>query len=192
VAVAASLFDKAGYHNTTVEDIARAVGLRKATLYHYFKSKDEILHSIHDEFITLLIDRHEARVSVPMSARQRLLEIIADILELMETHRGHVRVFFEHHRELGEEEREAIRDKRDTYETYVSQEIARGIEDGELRPVDVRLATFALFGMCNWAYQWYRADGPLRTREIAYVFWEILLRGLAATEDGRPTAVSVR
>ena len=177
---AANLFDQAGYHNTTVEDIARAVGLRKATLYHYFNSKDEILLWIHEEFIDLLISRHEARRAVAMPAKQRLLEIMADILELMETHRGHVRVFFEHHRELPAAQQESIKLKRDAYEAYVEGEIARGIEDGELRPVDIRLATFALFGICNWAYQWYRPQGLLRTRDLAYVFWDILMNGIAS------------
>lgn len=185
---AANLFDQAGYHNTTVEDIARAVGLRKATLYHYFNSKDEILLWIHEEFIDLLISRHEARRAVAMPAKQRLLEIMADILELMETHRGHVRVFFEHHRELPAAQQESIKLKRDAYEAYVEGEIARGIEDGELRPVDIRLATFALFGICNWAYQWYRPQGLLRTRDLAYVFWDILMNGIASQPSASASA----
>jgi hypothetical protein len=48
------------------------------------------------------------------------------------------------------------------------------------RPVDAKFATLALFGMCNWAYQWYRADGELRSREIGYVFWDMLRRGIEA------------
>ena len=57
-------------------------------------------------------------------------------------------------------------------------------ERGELRPVDVRLATLAVFGTCNWAYQWYRREGKLDTRAIAYTFWDIFWRGLAAGNPG--------
>ena len=179
VAGAAALFDNAGYHSTTVEDIANAVGLAKPTLYHYFKSKDEILFWIHEEFIDLLIARQEARLATEMPARQRLLEIMADMLDVIETHRGHVRVFFEHLRELPVEQQETISRKRDIYEGYVEAEIQRGIDVGEIRAIDVRMATLALFGICNWAYQWYRPDGRLRTRELAYAFWDMLMNGIA-------------
>jgi AcrR family transcriptional regulator len=175
---AAALFDQRGYHATSMEEIADAVGLRKPTLYHYFRSKDEILHGIHEEFIDLLIARQERRARTAMPPPQLLLEAMGDILELMETHRGHVRVFFEHHRELPEAEQAAIVAKRDAYERAVAETIQRGVDDGDLRPVDVRLATLALFGVCNWAYQWYSAEGPLRSREVAYVFWDLLLNGM--------------
>jgi AcrR family transcriptional regulator len=184
---AAALFDERGYHATSMEDIAAAVGLRKPTLYHYFRSKDQILLSIHEEFIDLLISRQQRRLQTSMKPDQLLLEIMADILELMETHRGHVRTFFEHHRELPEDAHEAIEAKREAYEGMVSHVIQAGIDDGTFRPVDVKLATLALFGVCNWAYQWYRPGGPLRSREIAYVFWDLLVNGL-----GLPTARSVR
>ncbi|MDO8212604.1 TetR/AcrR family transcriptional regulator [Conexibacter sp. CPCC 206217] len=175
----ATLFDERGYHSTSMEDIASAVGVRKPTLYHYVQSKDEILYWIHEEFIDLLISRQERRMSTAMSPEQLVLEVMGDILELMETHRGHVRVFFEHHRELPTDEHAAIAAKRERYESAVAAVIQRGVDEGAFRPVDVKLATLALFGICNWAYQWYRADGPLRSREVAYVFWDLLLNGLA-------------
>jgi AcrR family transcriptional regulator len=179
---AAALFDAAGYYHTSVEDIAGVVGLRKPTLYHYFKSKDEILYWIHEEFIDLLISRQRAREATNLSPEQQLLEIMGDILELMETHRGHVRVFFEHHRELPVDSRATISRKRDEYEALVEEEVRRGIAAGAFRDIDVRLATLALFGMTNWAYQWFRAEGSLRAREIAYVFWDIFLHGIARTD----------
>jgi AcrR family transcriptional regulator len=178
VARAAELFDEVGYHNASVEDVAEACGIRKPTLYHYFKSKDEILYSIHDEFIDLVIARQQARESLELSPAQELLEIMGDVLDLMATHRGYVRVFFEHYRELGEEQAAAIKVKRDTYEASIRAVFARGVESGEFRGVKVELSTLALAGMCNWAYHWFDPDGPLTSREVAYVFWDILTRGI--------------
>lgn len=175
---AAALFDRRGYHATSMEDIAAAVGLRKPTLYHYFGSKDEILFWVHEEFIDLLIDRQERRAQTSMTPDQLMLETMGDVLELMETHRGHVRVFFEHHRELAEAEHAAIAAKRARYEAGVAATIQRGVDEGLFRPIDVKLATLAVFGICNWAYQWYRPDGHLRSRDIAYVFWDLLQNGL--------------
>lgn len=180
IRTAADLFDRDGYSSTTMEDIARAQGIAKPTLYHYFSSKDEILYWIHEEFIDLLISRHEQRVNAGLGVGQLLLEVMADILELMETHRGHVRVFFEHHRELAEEHQGTIRVKRDAYERMVKGIFETGIAQGEFRQTDPQLAAFATFGMCNWAYQWYRVGGRMRTRDIAYQFWSYLVHGVGA------------
>jgi AcrR family transcriptional regulator len=181
VAQAAELFDREGYHTTNVAAIARAAGLGKPTLYHYFSGKDEILFWVHEEFIDLLIERQRARSD--LSASENLLEIMSDVTELMRTHRGHVRTFFEHYRELSGEHQETIRTKRDAYQDMVQSVVERGIAAGEFRALDPRLTTLALFGMCNWAYHWYSRTGPLSTREIAEFFCDLLLEGLAATSS---------
>jgi AcrR family transcriptional regulator len=177
---AAELFDTDGYHLTSMGEIAEAVGVSKPTLYHYVASKDEILLEIHEQFIDPLIERQERRRQTALGAEQLILELIGDILEVIDAYRGHVRVFFEHHRELPPEPRAAIMAKRERYQELVEDVIRGGIDEGVFRPVDVELAALALFGMCNWAYQWYRPDGPMRSREIAYVFWDLLVHGLAA------------
>jgi AcrR family transcriptional regulator len=176
VAQAAGLFDRAGYHTTSVAELAHAVGLSKPALYHYFSGKDEVLYWIHEEFIDLLIEKQRGRDGLP--AGEALLEVMNDVIGLMETHRGHVRVFFEHHRELASEDRATIRAKRNAYRGLVEDVIRRGTADGEFRDVDARLATLAVFGMCNWAYQWYRPDGELSTRQIAELFFDLIVNGL--------------
>jgi AcrR family transcriptional regulator len=182
---AASLFARRGYHSTGVADIAAAAGISKPTLYHYFSSKDEILFSIHSELMDQLISRLEGRLTMRMTASQSLLEVMGDILELMDTHRGHVRVFWEHYQDLAEEHQEPIFRKRRRYEEMIQGLIEAGVASGEFRPLDARLTALALFGMCNWTYQWFRSDGPLRNREIAYAFWDLVLHGMQAEQDVR-------
>ena len=179
VARAAELFDQTGYHTTNMAELARAVGLEKPTLYHYFSGKDEILFWIHEEFIDLLIAKAEARAALGLSAGEELRGIMRDVLGLMHTHRGHVRVFFEHQRELSEAHRATIRAKRDHYEQLVEGIVARGKGDGEFRNLETRLVTLSIFGTCNWAYQWYRSGGAHTTDELADVFYDLLLNGLA-------------
>lgn len=174
---AARLFDSAGYRHVNMDDIARAAGIAKPTLYHYFRSKDDILYGIYNAFLDLLIDRHTSRLHAGLDSRQLLLEVMRDILELMESHRGHVRALFEHHEELPPENWVKIRDKRDHYQGLVQAVIEDGIARGEIRDVDPQLATLALLGMCNWSYQWYRKDGSLRPQEIAYAFWNFIVYG---------------
>jgi TetR/AcrR family transcriptional regulator, cholesterol catabolism regulator len=187
VRTAADLFERSGYAATTMDDIAAAVGLAKPTLYHYFTSKDRILVAIYEEYSGLLLERHEQRLHVGLSPEQMLLEVMADILELMETHRGHVRVFYERHREVPDEARAEIRRKRERYRLMVEEIFTKGVESGAFRDVDVHLARLAAFGMCNWAYQWYQSDGALRPRELAYQFWGFLVYGIGGARSGNST-----
>ncbi len=180
VSRSAELFDRHGYHATSVNDIAEAVGISKPTLYHYVKGKDEILYWIHQEFSNWLIARQDSRRDVPMSNSQRILETMADIFELMESRPGHVRTFFEHYRELPIDAQTDIGASRDRYFEMVKSLISAGIDSGELRAVDPTFATLAMFGVCNWAYQWFRPDGPMTPRQIAYLMFDILNNGWAA------------
>jgi TetR/AcrR family transcriptional regulator, cholesterol catabolism regulator len=175
---AAALFDDSGYHNTGVADIAAAAGLSKPTLYHYFASKDEILFWIHEEYMDELIARQERRSRISISPSTCLLELMADMLQMTETRPG-VRVFHEHLRELRPDQQQLVREKRELYQSMVERVISDGVGAGELRSLDPRLTALALFGMVNWAYQWFRPDGPLGSREIAYFFWDLFLNGAA-------------
>jgi AcrR family transcriptional regulator len=177
---AAELFDREGYHATNMNSVAQAVGLQKPTLYHYFSSKNEILNWIHEEFIDLMIEKLVERSETGLPAADEVRAVMRDLLGLMDTHRGHVRVFFEHYRELSAEDQAAIREKRDRYQALVEDIVRRGIEDRSFRDVDPRLTTLALFGMCNWSYQWYRSGGPLDAEAIGDFFCELLLHGLEA------------
>lgn len=178
---AAELFDARGYHSTSMEDIAESAGLRKPSLYHYFKSKDEILFEIHSEMIELILARHEARLAGGVDSYGRELHgLMKDLIELMETHPGHLRIFFEHYRELPARYKPTIRARRERFRGFVSAAISGGIESGEFVETDVEMATLAILGMCNWTYQWLRPNQGHTAAEVADAFWEFAMRGIAA------------
>ncbi|BCJ70416.1 TetR/AcrR family transcriptional regulator [Polymorphospora rubra] len=180
---AAELFDEVGYHLTSMDDIARAVGLSKPTLYHYFTSKDSILLAIHEEFISILLGRQRQRLEQDdRGTSDLLLDVMVDICDLMRTHRGYVRVFFEHHRELPEASRAKALAARDAYFDSVRGLFERGRAESLLAG-DPMLNSMALFGMCNWAYQWYDPRGTLTSLDVARHFHRILLQGV----ERRPT-----
>jgi TetR/AcrR family transcriptional regulator, cholesterol catabolism regulator len=175
---AAAMFDSSPYYATSMDDIAAAVGIAKPTLYHYFKSKGEILFEIHESLIGRLLERHSSpREGMP---GEQLLRIMEDILAFMETRPGHMRVFFEHYRELPDEQREIIRIKREKFQAILECVLADGVKAGEFRDIDIRLTSFQIFGTCIWAHQWYVPEGRLNTREIARLFWRQLIDGIGA------------
>ncbi len=186
IALSAGLFDQNGYASVSMEQIAVAAGLAKPTLYHYFRGKDDILRGIHETFIDILLERYDQRQQLNLSPALVLLGAMTDIFGLMETHRGHVRVFFEHHRELPESVREQIRVKRDRYQQDICETIARGIEEGQFREVDPESATLAVFGICNWAYQWWRPGSGTDPALTAQKMWDLVIRGLGVKQGLRP------
>jgi len=177
---AARTFSQRGFHQTTLADIADELHIAKPTLYHYFKSKDEILLEIHSEMIELILRRHEERLAAGVESHsQELRGLMGDLIELMETHPGHLRIFFEHQRELPDRYKEAIRARRQRFRGFVFDAIAGGIEAGEFIETDVEMATLAILGMCNWTYQWLRPNQERTAAEVTESFWQFAMRGIA-------------
>jgi AcrR family transcriptional regulator len=183
VETAARLFDTAGYSNTSMDSIAKEVGLAKPTLYHYFGSKSDILIEIHETFIDPLIEAQLTRLAQDATPKEQLLGAMVDILSLMEYRRGHVRVFFEHHRELPTASKRSLVRRRVRYEEMMAEIFRAGTEAGEFREVDPEAAALAVFGMCNWAYQWWTPGKGLSPEAEAERFASMLIDGIGGRAD---------
>ncbi|MFB2579798.1 TetR/AcrR family transcriptional regulator [Herbiconiux sp. P15] len=177
---AAALFDELGFHRTTTAAIADRVGTAKATVYHYFRAKHDILYAIHDEWIDELIALFEATRSRTDDPVRIVHAVTRDIVALIDEKPGHVRVFFEYFRELPPELQVSAKVKRDAYEALVESAILQGMKDGSIAWQDPRTASFALFGMCNWAYQWYRPGGRMSPGEVSDQLFTIFMSGVGS------------
>lgn len=180
VAQAVALFDAKGYAGTSVSDIAEAVGLSKPALYHWIEHKEDVLFWIHEDVSRMLIENAESRLALERPAAEQLRGITRDLLSLMDTHRDYLRVFFEHFRELEPQRQAKITARRAEYQALVQGLVERGMATGEFRPQEPAIITNAFFGMCIWAYQWYKADGPLSNEQVADTIFDLLLGGLEA------------
>lgn len=175
---AAWLFSERGFHETGMEDIADAVNLSKPTLYHYVHSKGEIVYLIHEELIDMLTGRLRERIEDGVLPASFLHSVIADILSVMKSHPGHLKVYFEHHRDVPDEYQAGTRQKRQDYFNLVAGAIKDGVARGEFETDNPEITTFALFGMTNWSYQWYRPNRHLSPEQIADHFWKVFYQGL--------------
>jgi AcrR family transcriptional regulator len=183
---AAALFDERGYHATSMADIAAASGISKPTLYYYFPSKDSILFQIHDELMDLLLAPHAERVAAGESGPLELLRAaIGDLLRVMAACRGHVRVFVEHYRELPDEYRPVVSEKRRQYSRQMTALLLDAQREGVVRELDPEIARLAVFGMCSWVYHWYDPSGPRSIDDIADLLWDLVSQGLLATPPPR-------
>lgn len=179
IEIAAELFDRLGYHDTTMQAIADRAGIRKPSLYYYFRSKDEILVELHETLMSVVIDRHEQRLATGgLGPRELLRGMMRDVIGLMESHPGYLRIFFESYRELPLDARTSVSAQRSRYRGMVSDVLVAGAENGEFGDIDPELTSIAVLSLMNWTYQWFRRSGPLTADEVADRFWRMLLDGI--------------
>jgi TetR/AcrR family transcriptional regulator, cholesterol catabolism regulator len=179
----AALFDAGGYHRATMQMLADEVGLGKPTLYHYFRSKTEILFAIHQLQIAALIDGLDSVQRRGLSPEDLLQYAARDILQQIANHPGYVRAFFEHYGELDGPKRAEIRARRREYFEKICGIIKAGMTSGAFRKSDVELAAYGFLGICSWAYQWYRAmTDRLSPQKAAESLCTMFLQGLKKPE----------
>lgn len=175
----ADLFDAGGYHRATMQMLADEVGLGKPTLYHYFRSKTEILYAIHQQHIEALIDGLDSEQRRGATPDELLVHACRDILEEIAKHPGYVRAFFEHYGELEDSMRGEIRKRRQDYFAKICGIIKGGITAGLFRKCDVETTALGFLGMCSWAYQWYPAMvGKVAPEKLAESLCDTYLHGL--------------
>ena len=173
------LFREKGYHATSMQDIAAAVGLYKGSLYHYIDGKEELLARVFERGMGSLlaeVERIAADARLGPSLQLRLIveahvSAVADNLDALT-------VYLHEWRSLDGELLVTVRAQRERYARLVSEILARGVAAGELVVPDVRIATLGLLGMCNWLCQWYTPNGRLSAREIGARFADLVLDGL--------------
>lgn len=128
---AAQLFNERGFHETSMEDIATAVGIKKPTLYHHVKSKAQIVGWIHDECVRAVSPPLVEYLRSDMSAAEILRHVAIDIYGLLDSRPGYLRVYFENHRDLDDRSKRRITKKRDEYYAGVREALVRGHEAAE-------------------------------------------------------------
>lgn len=176
----AGLFDKVGYHKTSMQMLADDVGLGKPTLYHYFPSKTAILYAIHDTHMRALLDGLEVSDGQTGDPVALLRSACIHILRQIANHPGYVRAFMDHYGELEGGMRAEIRAHRTDYFNRVVAIINSGIASGRLRQCDPIVTAYGFLGMCNWAYKWYPPLAADRTpEEMADALCQPFFEGLA-------------
>jgi len=174
------LFFSQGYRGTTMEAIADAVDMGKPFLYRHFRNKLELLVDLYDEAIALSEEALEDALSKGVNARDIVRIFVRNYLNVVLHEREIVAVFFRENVNVPPEELGRIDEHKRAFDRRLRAVIQRGIDAGEFSVDDARLASYAIVGMVNWSYQWYRERGRLSVAEIGEVFAEYALRILTA------------
>jgi TetR/AcrR family transcriptional regulator, cholesterol catabolism regulator len=173
---AARLFADRGYHGTSLADVAEALGMQKASLYHHIDSKEDLLWEVAwrgAEAFHAALDAVPEASSVPERIRLALrahLGVVGDQLDA-------ATVFTREWRALDGERRERFVAERRRYEERIRDLFSEGVEGGELRTdLDVATAALLFLSAANWAYTWLRPGAD--TDALADRFFAVLLDGM--------------
>ena len=169
-------FKERGYHATTLDDIAEQIGVRKTALYHYFPDKEAILYECHRESLTE-IERLMKEARELDTASEQLAHVIREHVRVMTDTLEGSPLAFEVTAFSPERQKEMIA-ARDRYERELRSIIDRGVEEGEFRSVDSKIAVFAVLGAINWIARWYSPEGSVHAPELGAQFAEHLVGGL--------------
>jgi AcrR family transcriptional regulator len=176
---AARLFQQQGYDATSMNDVAAALKLSKGGLYHHFQSKDEILFNLMNH----AMDITEESVLKPVMAipdpEQRLRALIRRHIAVVLSERDReITVMLHENHPLPPTLRKRINARKKDYIHFLENLVAEVQRArGSTGAVTPRAAGFALLGMLNWIYQWYRPEGTLQEESLAQQYTEIFFQG---------------
>ncbi len=180
---AARVFAERGYHGTSTQAIADVLGMRQASLYYYFPSKEAALEEVCARGTDGFVEGAELVMQMDVAPLEKLRLLIAAHLAPIETMPDYVRVFINERRYLPDASRKRVGRKSRRIERCFEQVIQAGIDDGSLRPgTDARLAMLAVLGMCNAVINWRATDRAMDISSIANGFAEIVAKGLVLPE----------
>ena len=182
---AAQIFSQKGFHATSMQDIAGAVNLQKASLYYHVSSKQEILVDLLDRALDLLIERLEAVVNTEDPPDEKLRVAMRVYLATLDEYRDLASVLLLEHRSLEPQYHNRHVPRRDRFEQIWRDLVKEGRDSGVFRPVDPSLAARALLGVMNWTVTWYHPNGALSAAEIAEMFVDLFLNGLLVREGAQ-------
>jgi AcrR family transcriptional regulator len=159
----AKIFAEKGFHRTSVRDISRATRMSLAGLYYYFTTKEELLYLIQERCFVTLLQRWERAAAPDMDVRTRIRIFAENHLSFFCHNMHEMKVMAHEDESLTGEFQVKILVLKRRY-VKVIMDLIRELQDREDgRKVDLRVATFSLFGIMNWIYTWYqpKRDLPL-------------------------------
>ncbi len=175
---AAQVFRKKGFHGASMADIAEAVNLQKASLYHHVSSKQEILLSILDRALELLLERVSAISAQNISPDKKLQLMMREYMKILVDNQDLAAVLLFEHRSLERKQHARHVPNRDKFEALWKDVLSDGVKGKVFKCNDPALAARALLGIMNWTMTWFNPNGPLTIEQISDQYSSLILNGL--------------
>jgi len=172
------LLAEKGYHETSIQDIADASGLTKGGLYHYVKSKDEILFLLHNRFIDkglLMLEEIEKEILPP---KEKFISLLKVHLEIIHEFKNEITFFYKELDKLPKDKYAIVSSKRDKYENIFMNVMEEGRIEGSFEVENSKISIYFILGASNFMYQWYNPNGDLGLEEITDIYLKVITKGI--------------
>src|SRR2546423_6994463 len=179
----ARIFAEKSYHSTSMRDISRATGVSLAGLYHYCKSKEELLFLIQDHCFGRVLERVEERTQEVNDPFEKLHIFIDNHLSFFAANMAEMKVLSHEAESLAGDLHARVSTRKEKY-AKLARRILRDIQESQPAKarIDLTVATYALFGMMNWIYNWYDPRGKLSVNQLVDNITNLFLRGFLTSE----------
>ena len=193
----ARIFAEKSYHSTSMRDISRATGVSLAGLYHYCKSKEELLFLIQDHCFGRVLERLEERLQGESDPMAKLRIFIDNHLSFFAANMAEMKVLSHEAESLAGDLHEHVSSRKRQY-TRTARKILSEVQQAaagsgratrrngnhkKSKPVDLTVATYALFGMMNWIYNWYDPRGKLSVNQLVDNIARLFLAGFLSQAE---------
>ncbi|OGO34641.1 MAG: hypothetical protein A2Z03_05540 [Chloroflexi bacterium RBG_16_56_8] len=182
---AAQVFRIKGFHGASMSDIAKAVNLQKASLYHHVSSKQEILLALLDRALDMLTERISSIAAQSIPADEKLRQMIRSYLQALAENPDLSSVLLFEHRSLDRKAHARHVPHRDRFEGIWREVINQGVKSRIFGCPDIDIAVRALMGVQNWTLTWYRPDGSKPIESIADEYADLFFNGLLVFDAQR-------
>lgn len=173
---AALLFDKAGYHETSLKDISNAASLSKGAIYYYFSNKHEILLYILNNYMDLLLNGLEEELVQFPDSLSKLKHILSRHMATFSSHAASARILLKYAHNLPAGDLAGINRKQKQYAQILAEILAENAGH-RLDKKQIKACSYIVFGMYNSIIYWHRPDGPLPLSELTEICCELFLNG---------------
>jgi AcrR family transcriptional regulator len=177
IQTAARAFNERGYHNTSLDDIAAALGVTKPTVYYYVPNKEQLLFECFQAGLAPIREALQRAEATPGSGRERLREVVRDYALAIASDYGWCMVRAEH-QDLGPELSHKVRELKSEIDQGIRRLLLQGAGDGSIAVDDPKLVAFAMAGALNWIAHWYRPGDSHSAAAVADAFVKLLEQGL--------------
>lgn len=174
----AAIFAEKGFHRTSIRDISRATGMSLAGLYYYFKSKEELLFLLQDYCFGTVVDNLKQLLNGVSDPLTKLRILIENHLNFFVNNMSEMKVLSHEAWSLSGDMLKRVNARKREYVNICMEILAAIKREHELDDeIDLRVATFSLFGMMNWIYNWYNPKKDVPVNELAAQMSRIFLTG---------------
>jgi len=186
----ARIFAEKSYHSTSMRDISRETGVSLAGLYHYCKSKEELLFLIQDHCFGRVLERFEERIKGIADPSEKLKIFIDNHLSFFAANMAEMKVLSHEAESLAGDMHKHVSTKKEKY-AKLARRILREIQERQAANtrIDLTVATYGLFGMMNWIYNWYDPRGKLSVAQLVDNITRLFLAGFLSSSTG-PSGLS--